>query len=85
MRTIREEDRFRERLRELGVSAERLDKLLEGIGVAIAMRPEVFPKLPFGTNLHRIRVVPFPGLPALNLWFTYDETTVSFIEIDLRD
>ena len=85
MRTIREEQRFRDRLQELGVTAERLDELLEGIGIAVASKPEIFPKLPFGTNIHRIRVVPFSGLPAMNLWFTFDDATVSFIEIDLMD
>jgi|HubBroStandDraft_2_1064218.scaffolds.fasta_scaffold2049111_1 hypothetical protein len=84
MRTIREEGRFREQLEELGVSARRLDELMEGIALAVSLRPEVFPRVP-GTSLHRIKVRPFQGLPHLNLWFWYNETTVSFVEVDLMD
>ncbi len=80
LRQIVEEHKFTQQLEKRGISAERLDDLLEGIIVIVSRAPELFPAVP-GTRLRRIVVNPFLG-KALNLWFTYDDTSVTFLEID---
>ena len=80
-REIVDEHGFLKKLEKLGVSAKRLDELLESLQLHLARRPELFPNVP-GTTLHRVVVNPFPGLRHLNLWFTYDDKTVTFVEVD---
>ena len=84
MRTIREEPQFRDRLRELGVSAARMDELIEGIVLTVATHPEIFQEIP-GKSLRRFQVFPFPGMPRMNIWFTYDHQYIDFVEIDVLD
>ena len=82
MRTIIDEPKFLKRLQEdFGISAERLDELREAFIEILARTPEAFPKVP-GANLYRVVVNPFPGLVHLNLWFTFDDTSVTFREVD---
>lgn len=84
MRTIREEPTFRERLEKLGVSPKRMDELLEGILLTVASHPEIFDRVP-GKDLWRFRVIPFPGMPRMNVWFRYDDQYVDFIEVDVLE
>jgi hypothetical protein len=84
MRTIREAEAFSKKLVELGVSPKRMDELLEGISLTVATHPEIFEQVP-GKNLRRFRIVPFPGLPQLNVWFRYDEQYVDLVEIDVLE
>jgi len=82
MRTIIDEHKFLKSLeRDFGISAQRLDELRDSFIENIARTPEAFPKVP-GSNLYRVVVNPFPGLAHLNLWFTFDDTTVTLKEVD---
>jgi hypothetical protein len=84
MRTIREETEFRKKLDGLGISAERMDLLLESICLTVASHPEIFAEVP-STKLRRFRVPPFPNLPQLNVWFIYDDTYVYLLEVDVLE
>jgi hypothetical protein len=84
MREIVEEHKFRQQLDGLGVSHELLDTLLETICLTVAKHPEIFEEVP-GKPLRRLRVVPFPGLPKLNVWFRHDDKYVYFLDIDVLE
>jgi hypothetical protein len=84
MRTIREEPAFRDQLQKLGVSPQRMDELLEGMSLTVATHPEIFQQVP-GKELRRFRVIPFPGMPRMNVWFRYDEQYVDLVEIDVLE
>ena len=84
MRTIREADQFQARLKELNIPTEKMDELLESIVLTVARRPEIFEQIP-GKPLRRFRVVPFPGMPRMNVWFTYDDQYVDLLEIDVLE
>jgi hypothetical protein len=81
MRTIIEEDSFRQSLKKLGISPKRLDELVEGVIFAVAKSPETFPEVP-GTGIHRLQILPFPGMKRLNVWFTFEDETVTFLGVD---
>lgn len=84
MRTIREEAEFRNQLQSLGISAERLDLLMESICLTVAVHPEIFYEVP-GTQLRRFRVPSFPNSPQLNVWFIYDDNCVYLLDIDILE
>lgn len=84
MRTIREEDEFKKKLEGIGVSPRLLDELIEGIILTVATSPEIFAEVP-GTPLRRFRVIPFPGIPRMNIWFRFDDEYVDFVEIDVME
>lgn len=58
-----------------------MDGLLEAITLTVATHPEIFEEIP-GTRLRRFRVIPFPGIPRMNIWFSFDDHHVNFVEID---
>ena len=85
MREIREEKQFKKDLKDLGISPAKLDLLLEGIVLTVSTHPEIFPDVDGKPNLRRLHVPAFPGLRCMNIWFTYSEKTVQFLEIDVID
>jgi hypothetical protein len=84
LRTIIDEHDFIDQLRNHGVSTDHLNALRENFDSLVAAHPEIFPSVP-GTKVHRIVVNPFRGIKRLNLWFTYDENTVTFYEVDVAE
>jgi len=85
MRSIIEETKFRDDLGKLGIDPKRLDQLLEGIVLTVATKPDIYPEVPGKPALRRLRVRPFPGLKCLNIWFSFDNESVRFLEIDVMD
>lgn len=81
MRTIIEEDLFRRQKSKLRISVKRLDEILEGITWALSKRPEAFHNVP-GTNLHLIKTDPFSALPALHVWYKFDDECVYLLSIE---
>lgn len=76
MRSIRESPRYQDQVDGLGVSVQRLDEVLQdGVLWAAANDAEAFAKVP-GTDLRCILTDPFPGIPALRIFFRLDELYV---------
>jgi len=73
LRCIVEEEALKEELSRCGVSAQKLDDITKGLGETIAVRPEVFQREE-QTGWSRIIVKEFPpDVPAIRIWFTFDE------------
>jgi hypothetical protein len=76
IREIVEQERLGHILEGLGVSVHKLDDIISGLSATIARRPEKFAREP-QTGWSRIVVKGFPPeIPALSIWFTYDEDHV---------
>ena len=78
MRTIREEERYRKQIEALRVDWKRLDEALSQLQPALSTIPNLFPVV-LGTGtpgLRRLKVVGYPGVPSLSIFFTYTETEV---------
>ena len=85
IRTIIEQERVSEQLLEFGVSAQKIDDVMDGLGETIARRPEVFAHEP-ETGWSRIIIKGFPpDIPFLRVWFTYDDDNVYIEYIEPLD
>jgi len=83
IREIVERDELKKELGRCGVSAKKLDDLMEGLEFSIAARPEVFQREE-KSGWSRIMVKEFPpDIPAIRIWFTYDEERVQIERVDL--
>jgi hypothetical protein len=80
-REIVEEDQFKEDKKKLKKhSPKRLDEVLDGVTWVLARRPESFSQIP-GTDVYMAKTDPF-GIPALYIWFTFDEDHVYLESIE---
>lgn len=82
LRTIREDRTFADAAAVLRTDVERLDEQLEGVMWTIARDPESCHNIP-RTRLRIIKTDPFPGAPALRIYFTVDDgdtCTLCYIE-----
>jgi len=76
IRDIVQQDRLGEILEGLNVSIHKLDDVIRGLSETIARRPDKFFREPH-TGWSRIVVKGFPpDIPALAIWFTYDQDYV---------
>lgn len=75
MRTIREEEHYKKQIEALRVDWKRLDEALSQVHTALAAIPESFPVVP-GTTLRRLKIVGYPDVPPLSIFFTYTDTEV---------
>lgn len=82
LRTIRQEPKFDEQLRELGISCRRLDEILDGVCFGLARDPESFGVVP-GTHLSILKTAVFPQAPSLRIFFTYTDNEVCLLWVEL--
>lgn len=76
MREIVDSDQLKEELRRCGVSARKLDDLMNGLVFSLQTRPEVF-RREDQSGWSRIMVTEFPpDIPAIRIWFTFDAERV---------
>ena len=80
-RTIREGKGFAEQKKNLRHSAKRLDEVLDGVTWALCRKPDCFPGLP-DIKLYLAKTDPFPDVPALYIWYTFDDDTVTLLGIE---
>jgi len=67
----------------LKLSYKTLDSIFENdIAMAICRKPETYPEVPYATGIRRLRIKKGINHPALNIWFEYDEETVTLIDVD---
>jgi hypothetical protein len=79
MRTIREEPEYQQAIEYFGISYRRLDEALGEMSARIRSHPEKFPSAP-GWRTHRIKLVDYPGVPNLSIFFTYDDQMVYLLD-----
>ncbi len=77
-RSIVYDPAFEREIERLGIDYERLDEALTGIEWGMSNSPEVFPEV-YGSKLRMAKTIPAPSLPALRIWFTFNETTVTIV------
>jgi len=67
----------------LKISYKTLDSIFENDAArAICRKPETYPEVPEATGIRRLRIKKGVNHPALNIWFEYDEETVTLIAVD---
>lgn len=76
IREIVEQERLSQVLLDLGLSALKLDSILEGLTNTICRKPEKFAREP-QTGWSRVVTKSFPpDIPAVQIWFTYDDDKI---------
>jgi hypothetical protein len=71
-RTVIEDDSFRRSARRIEADARRLDELIDAAKWGIARGAEAWPSIP-GTRLRVVTTEPFPGAPALAIFFSIED------------
>lgn len=83
-REIVEEPLFTDQINEYRISWTRLDAALITLYHALQGSPELFPLVP-GTQLRRLKLVGFPGVPPLSIFLTLTPTQVILKTAELID
>jgi len=83
-REIVEDQLFTEQLEKFRVVWKRLDDALMTMYPALQSSPELFPRVP-GTELHRMKLVGFHGVPPLSIFFTITSTQIIIKTAELID
>ena len=76
MRTIIEDKLLARQFKQHKIDYRRFDEAFSDVQRALRSAPETFPKVP-NTDLRRIKLVPFEGVPPLSIFFTFDANTVT--------
>jgi len=78
MRTIVEEQGYKEQIQALRVKWKRLDEALGEVATAICQIPDLFPQVPNSGDpgLRRLKLVGYEGVPPLSIFFSYTATEV---------
>jgi hypothetical protein len=83
IREVVEPEQLKEELLRCKVSPKRLDDLMEGLIFSLATRPERLRRDdPTGWSRIMIREAS-PDIPAIRVWFTYDDDKVNIERVDL--
>ncbi|HXZ79543.1 MAG TPA: hypothetical protein VEG30_06410 [Terriglobales bacterium] len=83
-REIVEDQLFKDQINKYRISWKRLDEALMSLDPALRGSPELFPIVP-GTQLRRLKLVGFPGVPPLSIFFTLSETQIVIKTAELID
>jgi hypothetical protein len=81
-RTLIETELYRRDREFLGLSWKRLDEVLTGVTIKIAVEPTYFPALP-KTEIRRAKTQAYPpDVPSLSIWFTVEGDRVILQHIE---
>jgi hypothetical protein len=83
-RQIIEDQLYADQINKYKISWRRLDEALMSLYPALLGSPELFPIVP-GTKLHRLKLVGFPGVPPLSIFFTLSDTQIVIKTAELID
>jgi hypothetical protein len=84
LRQIIEDQHYVEQIKEYRINWKRLDEALMSLYPALLGSPELFPLVP-GTKLRRLKLVGFPGVPPLSIFFTLSPTQIVIKTAELID
>lgn len=80
-RTVREESTFSEEKERISRSAKRLDEVLSGVIWTLCRAPDSFQKVS-DLDLYLIKTDAAPGVPALRVWYTFNDNEVHLMFIE---
>jgi len=83
-RQIVEDQQYTDQINRYRINWKRLDEALMTLDPALRGSPELFPVVP-GTKLHRLKLVGFPGVPPLSIFFTLSPTQIVLKTAELID
>jgi hypothetical protein len=83
-RQIIEDQLYADQINQYRINWKRLDDALISLYPALLGSPELFPLVP-GTQLHRLKLVGFPGVPPLSIFFTLSPTQIVIKAAELID
>lgn len=83
-RQIIEDQLYTDQINKYRINWKRLDEALMSLYPALLGSPELFPRVP-GTKLHRLKLVGFPGVPPLSIFFTLSPTQIVIKTAELID
>jgi hypothetical protein len=81
---IVEDQLYTDQINKYRINWKRLDDALMTLYPALLGSPELFPVVP-GTRLHRLKLVGFPGVPPLSIFFTLTSTQITIKSAELID
>jgi hypothetical protein len=84
LRQIVEDRLYVDQINKYRINWKRLDEALMSLYPALMGSPELFPLVP-GTKLHRLKLVGFPGVPPLSIFFTLSPTQIVIKTAELID
>jgi hypothetical protein len=84
LRQIIEDPLYADQINKYRIKWQRLDDALMTLYPALLGSPELFPVVP-GTKLHRLKLVGFPGVPPLSIFFTLSPTQIVIKTAELID
>jgi hypothetical protein len=82
---IIEDQLYADQIRKYRINWKRLDEALMSLYPALLGRPELFPLVPGTRNLHRLKLVGFPGVPPLSIFFTLNPNKIVLKTAELID
>jgi len=83
-RQIVEDQLYTDQINKYKIDWRRLDDALITLDPALHGSPELFPLVP-GTTLRRLKLVGFPGVPPLSIFFTLTPTQIVLKTAELID
>ena len=83
-RQIVEDQQYTDQINKFRINWKRLDAALMTLSPALLGSPELFPLVP-GTKLRRLKLVGFPGVPPLSIFFTLTPTHIIIKTAELID
>jgi hypothetical protein len=81
---IVEDKLYTDQINKYLINWKRLDAALMTLYPALLGSPELFPLVP-GTQLRRLKLVGFPGVPPLSIFFTLTSTQITIKTAELID
>jgi hypothetical protein len=82
---IIEDQVYADQIRKSRINWKRLDEALMSLYPALLGSPELFPLVPGTKNLHRLKLVGFPGVPPLSIFFTLSRNKIVLKTAELID
>jgi hypothetical protein len=82
IRTIVEQAALKAELTRCGVDARKLDRVTQGLTDTICVSPEILQREE-ETGWSCILTKEYPGVPAIRIWYTYDDDKVHIEAVDL--
>ncbi len=83
-RQIIEDKLYADQINKYRINWKRLDEALMTLYPALQGSPELFPRVP-GTKLHRLKLVGFPSVPPLSIFFTFTAEQIVIKTAELID
>lgn len=82
---IIEDQLYADQIRKYRINWKRLDEALMSLYPALLGSPELFPLVPGTKNLHRLKLVGFPGVPPLSIFLTLSPNKIVIKTAELID